>query len=105
MSDILTLHDRFGDEVQMGQWFIQYRNRMLDRVSVDEIRTKGNRLLINHFKNNTHSPTLCIHFESKEKAEKVMDYLVTRWFHEEKKAFGFWDWVAFWCCPRRPKQD
>lgn len=100
MRSVLTIHDRFGDELEISRWYIRYRNRVLDIGAVDDIRAKNNRILINHYKNNT-GPTLCIHFESKEKAEKVLAYLTARWFPEPEAATGFWDWVGSWCCPRR----
>lgn len=66
--------DRFGDKIFLGKNFILYRNRSIPFTEIKEIRAKNGRLMINHFKANTSHPTMCILFETKNKAE---------WFHDE----------------------
>ena len=68
------LTDRFGDKIVLGNKFILYRNRSIPYAEIQEMRVKGNRFLINHYRNNNSKPELMIMFESKNKAQ---------WFHDE----------------------
>ena len=100
---VLHFLDKYGDEVIVHPRYIHYRNRSIDSYCIDEIRTKGNRLLINSYKQNTISPTLCIHFDTKKEAEDIHAILLETWFPSDESPVATSSW-CYWsssCC-RRP---
>ncbi len=67
------LHDIWGNDVEITQGYVAHRNRLIDVHLIHTFQTKGKRLLINTFKQNECVPTMCIFFESKEKAEEAYE--------------------------------
>jgi len=65
------VHDIWGNDVEITQGYVAHRNRLIDVHLIHTFQTKGKRLLINTFKQNECVPTMCIFFDSKEKAEEV----------------------------------
>jgi hypothetical protein len=65
------VHDIWGNDVEITQTHVSYRNRLIDVHLIHTFQVKGKRLLINSFKQNQSIPTMCIFFETKEKAEEV----------------------------------
>jgi hypothetical protein len=65
------VHDIWGNDVEITQSYVCHRNRLIDIHLIHTFQTKGKRLLINTFKQNEHVPTMCIFFDSKEKAEEA----------------------------------
>ena len=66
-----TVHDIWGNDVEITNDYISHRNRLIDVHLIHTFHTKGKRLLVNTFKQNEHVPTMCIFFESKETAEQA----------------------------------
>jgi hypothetical protein len=65
------VHDIWGNDVEITQGYVAHRNRLIDIHLIHTFQTKGKRLLINTFKQNECVPTMCIFFDSKEKAEEA----------------------------------
>jgi hypothetical protein len=64
-----VLTDIWGNDVEVTSSYVSHRNRLIDIHLIHTFQTKGKRLLINTFKQNETVPSMCIFFESKEKAE------------------------------------
>ena len=62
--------DKFGEYVVLQHKFVCYRSRSIHFDTIKEIRSKNNRLVINHFKTNSTVPQMTIFFEDKEKADE-----------------------------------
>lgn len=75
--------DRFNEAVVLGNKFILYRNRSIPFSEMKEFRVKNNRFLINHFKNNTGLPTMCIFFQNKERAAFFHDEILNKVFYQQ----------------------
>ena len=65
------LHDLWENPVEITPSYVSHRNRLIDVNLVHTFHAKGRKLLINTFKQNDHVPTMCIFFETKEKAEEA----------------------------------
>lgn len=73
--------DRYNEQIILGRGFIRYRNRSIPYTEIKEIRVKGNRFLINHYRNNTTHPTVIIFMQDKQKAEFLHDELLDKMFY------------------------
>lgn len=69
------VHDIWNNDVEITQGYVSHRNRLIDIHLIHTFQTKGKRLLINSFKQNECVPTMCIFFESKEKAEEAYEVM------------------------------
>ena len=65
------LNDIWGNEVILTKNYVSHRNRLIDIHLIGTFQAKGKRLYINTFKQNTSVPTMCVFFETKEKAEEA----------------------------------
>lgn len=65
------VNDIWGNNVEITSSYVAHRSRLIDVHLIGTFQTKGRRLLINTFKQNEHVPTMCIFFDSKEKAEEA----------------------------------
>ena len=66
-----TLTDIWGNDVEITADYVSHRNRLIDISQIQTFHSKGKRLYINTFKQNTSVPTMCIFFDNKEKAAEV----------------------------------
>lgn len=64
-------YDMCKAPVEITKNYILYRNRLIDSSSITSIHTKGKRLMINSYRQNTSYPTMLVMFPSKEDAEKA----------------------------------
>jgi hypothetical protein len=80
------LTDIWGNNVEVTPSYVAHRNRLIDVHLIHTFQTKGKRLLINTFKQNEHVPTMCIFFESKEKAEEAYQVMKEIYYPTEQKA-------------------
>jgi hypothetical protein len=64
-----VLYDIWENEVVLTEKYISHRNRSIYRGVIQSVQAKGRRLLVNGYKQNTAFPTMCIFFESAEKAQ------------------------------------
>ena len=65
------LTDLWGNTLELTPSYVAHRNRLIDVHLIGTFQTKGKRLLINTFKQNEAVPTMCIFFDSKEKAQEA----------------------------------
>jgi hypothetical protein len=65
---VSTLEDAWHYDIEFGDNYIQYRNRVLDYGSIDMFYVKNKRLVINQFKQNEGRPTMMIIFSDKADA-------------------------------------
>lgn len=75
-----TLTDMWGNDVEVTNKYISYRNRLIDIHLIQTFQVKGKRLLMNTFKQNCAVPTMCIFFSSKEDADAAYNELKTIWY-------------------------
>ena len=64
-----VLYDIWENEVVLTEKYVSHRNRSIYRGVIQSVQAKGRRLLVNGYKQNTAFPTMCIFFESAEKAQ------------------------------------
>ncbi len=69
------LNDIWGNEVIITKDYVSHRNRLIDIHTIQTFQSKGKRLYINTFKQNTSVPTMCVFFESKEKAQETYELM------------------------------
>lgn len=69
------LTDIWGNTFEVTPSFVAHRNRLIDVHLIGTFQTKGKRLLINTFKQNEAVPTMCIFFDSKEKAQEAYEVM------------------------------
>ena len=69
------VYDVWNNEVEITKGYVNHRNRLIDVHLIHTFQTKGKRLLINSFKQNECVPTMCIFFESNEKAEEAYELM------------------------------
>jgi hypothetical protein len=81
-----TFYDMCNMPFEMTQDYVCYRNRLLDANSIVNFHTKGKRLLINSYRQNTSYPTMLVMFPNKETAllafEKMKDIFYNRKQHK-----------------------
>jgi hypothetical protein len=70
-----TYNDMCKAPLEIAKGYILYRNRLIDSSSITSFRTKGKRLMINSYKQNTSHPTMLVMFSSKEDAQLAFDGL------------------------------
>lgn len=70
------LCDRCGDIVIIAEKYISYRNHYIPFECVYDIKVKGKKLLINHYKLNSTLPTMSIYFVDKESAVRCYNRLI-----------------------------
>jgi hypothetical protein len=87
--------DRYGDTIVVSPNYIRYRNRLIDRMDIMEIRVVGKKFLINSFKQNVLSPTMCIHMESHDEALGFYDEVINQFYDEDEPVVNthFLDWL------------
>ncbi len=66
-----TCYDMCKAPIEITRNYILYRNRLIDSSSIRSFHTKGKRLMINSYKQNTSYPTMLVMFPSKEDAQKA----------------------------------
>lgn len=81
MANTIEFSDRFGDKFVVHPDYVHYRHRTISAFCVDEIRTKGLKLLFNSHKLNVNAPTMCIHMKDKEAAEQAHAEILELWFN------------------------
>lgn len=83
-----TFYDMCNMPFEMTQNYVCYRNRLLDAYSIVNFHTKGKRLLINSYRQNTSYPTMLVMFPNREAAllafEKMKDIFYNRKQHKMK---------------------
>lgn len=67
------LPDAYGGNMLVNPEYLGYRNRIVSACDVKTVSVKGRRVLINNFKGNVASPTMCVHFADKETAMNAMN--------------------------------
>ena len=67
------VNDIWENDVIITKDYVSHRNRLIDVHMIQTFQVKGKRLYINTFKQNTSAPTMCIFFESKEKAVNAFE--------------------------------
>jgi hypothetical protein len=70
-----SFNDMCKNQLEVTKDYILYRNRLLDTKTISTFRTKGKRLLINSYKQNSGEPTMLIMFSSKDDAQRAFDGL------------------------------
>ena len=92
-------NDAWDSEVTIVNNFIQYRMRSLDLYAVSELKVKGKRLYINHFKENVSQPRMCIICKNHDDALEMYNAI-----HEQFEntlytptSPSFW---SYFCCSR-----
>ena len=68
-----TLTDIWGNDVELTADYVSHRNRLIDISQIQTFHSKGKKLFINTFKQNTSVPTMCIFFDTKEKAAEAFE--------------------------------
>ena len=81
-----TVNDIWGNNVEITPSYVAHRNRLIDVHLIHTFQTKGKRLLINTFKQNEAVPTMCVFFNSKEKAEEAYQMMKDVYYPAEQKA-------------------
>ena len=71
------LTDAWGREVTISNGLFRYRNRAIDIREFGDIRVKGRRVLINHFKENIHAPRAIIICKDVDSANKLYEYILS----------------------------
>ncbi len=67
------LPDAYGGIFTITPDYLKYRDRVLGTEEVRTVQVKGRRILINRFKGNHSSPTMCVHFMDKNAAHHALD--------------------------------
>ena len=67
------LPDAYGGNMLVNPEYLGYRNRIVSASDVKTVSVKGRRVLINNFKGNVGSPTMCVHFADKDTAMNAMN--------------------------------
>ena len=67
------LPDAYGGIFTVNPEYLKYRERVIGANEVRTVQKKGRRVLINRFKNNHESPTMCVHFADKNSAQNALD--------------------------------
>lgn len=78
-----TVSDIWGNPLEITPSYVAHRNRLIDVHAIHTFQTKGKRLLINTFKQNEAVPTMCIFFESKEKAQQAYEVMKEAYYGEK----------------------
>lgn len=65
--------------------YVQHRERILTRQTIQTFRVKNRRVLINHYNRNEDGPTMCIMFQTKEDAQAAFNELREMMFGDEKE--------------------
>jgi len=97
----MTRHTcRYGDEITVTPYYIEYRNRVINSSAIGEFCVRGKKFLVNSYKQNIALPTLCIHMTSHEEALYLYDTLLQNLYSEEEEEEsipttkkGFLDWL------------
>jgi hypothetical protein len=72
----MSLTDAWDRPVTVSNGLFHYRNRAIDVLVINEIRTKGKRVLINHYKRNDGLPTAIIVCKDADAAVALYDYIL-----------------------------
>jgi hypothetical protein len=67
--------DMCKNTLEVTKDYVLYRNRLLDTKAISTFRTKGKRLMINSYKQNSGEPTMLVMFSSKEDAHSAFEGL------------------------------
>ncbi len=67
------LPDAYGTSLVVTPEYLNYRNRIVSASEVKTVSMKGKRVLVNNFKGNVSSPTMCVHFKDKDTAFDAMN--------------------------------
>ncbi len=81
-----TVNDLWGHTLEVTPSYVAHRNRLIDVHLIHTFQVKGKRLLINTFKQNETVPTMCVFFNSKEKAEEAYQMMKDVYYPAEQKA-------------------
>ena len=74
------LTDAWGREVSISNGLFRYRNRAIDVSAFSEIRVKGRRVLVNHYKENTFEPKAIIICKDIDSANVLYEYILKKAF-------------------------
>lgn len=74
------LTDAWGREVSISNGLFRYRNRAIDVSAFSEIRVKGRRVLVNHYKENTMEPKAIIICKDIDSANVLYEYILKKAF-------------------------
>jgi hypothetical protein len=77
-----SITDLWGTTVDLTPSYISYRNRLIDVHLINTFQVKGKRLYINTYKQNTSVPTMCIFFETKEKALEAFEIMKSTYYDQ-----------------------
>lgn len=80
-----TLTDIWGNCFEVTPSYVAHRNRLIDVHLIHTFQAKGKRLLINTFKQNEAVPTMCVFFESKEKAQEAFEVMKQVYYGTSQK--------------------
>lgn len=70
--------DAWDRPITISNGLFQYRNRAIDILTFAEVRLKGKRVLINHYKENKDSPRAIIVCANPDAAKVLYDYIVEK---------------------------
>jgi hypothetical protein len=90
-----SITDLWGNTVDLTPTSISYRSRLVNVDSIQTVHIKGKRLLINTFKQNQGSPTMCIFFATKEDVNEAYDLVKEVCFGAVPKQTKESSWEAF----------
>ena len=93
-----TFTCRYGEQIEITPLYITYRNRLINVDSIKEFRVSSKKFLINSFKQNNDSPTMCIHMSSHDDALTLFDSVLMSWYIISHKDVvvpqtSFLDWL------------
>ena len=97
LSRMVFVEDIWHNVIEITKDYISYRNRLIDIHLIHTFQVKGKRVLINSFKQNQSIPTMCIFFESKEKAEWFYGLLKRTYYDVPEKVeenYDLWERVS-----------
>ena len=72
-----NFYDMCNTPVEVTDSYICYRNRLIDMNSIVSFQTKGKRLMINSYRQNSEHPTMLIMFANKEDAQSAFQKMKT----------------------------
>jgi hypothetical protein len=67
--------DAWDNDVTVCNNFLTYRMRSIDISSINEMKVKGKRFYINHYKENTCLPKMCVICKNNDKAVELHNYV------------------------------
>lgn len=100
MSMQLPPTDAWDCPITISNGLFKYRNRVIDTITFVEIRLKGKRVLINHYKENKDSPRAIIVCADSDAAKLLYEYILEKVYLVPRNDESVTLW-SFLRCPRR----